>query len=290
MPCRSPLTGYRTPDGKLTFGERSNSLGRFGLITLRCGVCRDCRLHHAREWAIRCYHETAMHDRNCWLTLTFETDPVTISKRDLQIFFKRLRNAGKRFRYFACGEYGDKLSRPHYHVCLFGTDFPDAYPWKRSKGGLLSRSPTLERAWTWGHALIAPLTLESAGYTARYTMKKIKGDLADEHYKREYNGNVIDVHPEFQLQSRGLGLEWIQKNFREVFPRDHVIYKGKECPVPRFYVKWLEANEPKMFEELQVQRKIYYDELEYETGKSMHQKAVARDSKTKTLNDRNLQK
>ncbi|AXL15433.1 replication initiator protein [Microviridae sp.] len=290
MPCRSPLTGYKTPDGKITFTKRAESLGRFGLFTIRCGLCRDCRLHTAREWAIRCYHEAAMHDRNCWLTLTFETDPVTIAKRDLQIFFKRLRNYGKRFRYFACGEYGEKLSRPHYHVCLFGTDFEDSYPWKRSRGGLLSRSPTVEKAWTWGHALISPLTLENAGYTARYQMKKIKGDWAEEHYVREYNGLETKVTPEFQLQSQGLGLEWIQKNYREVFPHDHVIYKGKECPVPRYYLKWLEANDPKMFEIVQAKRKAHYDELEYETGKAMYQTAVARDCKTKTLNERNLGK
>lgn len=43
-----------------------------------------------------------------------------LSKSDLQKFLKRLRKAyGKKVRYFACGEYGPKTFRPHYHLLFF---------------------------------------------------------------------------------------------------------------------------------------------------------------------------
>lgn len=286
MPCRSPLQGYKLPNGTLSF-NRSNSTG---LLTFACGMCRDCRLHKAREWAIRCYHETSMHEHNCWLTLTFEHNPVTVGKSDLQIFFKALRHAGHKFSYYAVGEYGEKLSRPHYHVCLFGTDFPDKYPFKKSKGGLLYRSPKLEKAWTHGHASISELTMENAGYTARYTMKKINGEMADDHYIVDYHGVDVKVHPEFALMSLKppIGKRWIEKYWKDVFPLDHVIYKGKECPTPRYYYNWLQVHHPDVWKIVQAKRIAAHLDAEYTTGKELHDQAHARDCKTKTLNNRNL--
>ena len=227
-----------------------------------------------------------MHERNSWVTLTFENDPGCVSKSDLQIFFRALRDAGFRFSYFAVGEYGEEFSRPHYHICFFGIDFhEDRYPWKRSKGGLLYRSDTLEKHWPYGHALISELTIENAGYTARYTMKKITGDLADEHYVREINGLQVNVTPEFALMSKNpaIGLRWIQKYWRDVFPADEVIWKGKQVPVPAYYMKWLQANEPDTFEIVQANRKSFYSEKETESGLRMLQAAQARDSRTKNL-------
>jgi hypothetical protein len=278
MPCRSPLQGYRKPDGSLAFGTRSETMGRFGLVTLRCGMCRDCRLYKAREWAIRCYHEGAMYERSCFLTLTFEVEPPSISKRDLQLFFKRLRKSlrGKKIRYFAVGEYGEKLGRPHYHVCLFGFDFPDKYPWRRSKKGhLLYRSPHLEKVWTAGNCDIGELTMESAGYAARYTMKKIGGDMAEQHYG--------DRCPEFNVCSNGLGKQWIEKYWPDVARDGFVVYKGKKCPVPGYYMVWLKNNRPEAYEKVVMKRSEYYEQETYESGERLHFAAKARDSRTKTL-------
>jgi hypothetical protein len=289
MPCRSPLTSYRDCCGKITFdpkqaaGYSGNSFG-----TVRCGMCRDCRLHRAREWAIRCHHEASLHPRNSFLTLTFENDPGSISKRDLQLFFKRLRKAlpGKRIRYFACGEYGEKLGRPHYHVCLFGYDFPDKYPWVKSpKGNLQYRSPLLENAWSEGHALIGELTMESAGYTARYALKKITGSVETDHYTREFLGTTINVTPEFQLQSLkpAIGLGWIEKHWREVAQGNSVIYKGKECPIPRYYNNWIKDHHPDAYKTMQKTWEAHRKGLEYESGVRMHLAAQARDSRTRNL-------
>lgn len=63
-----------------------------------------------------------------FLTLTYadekltwgESEP-TLVKSDFQLFMKKLRKeAGKsKLRYYAVGEYGTVLGRPHYHVILF---------------------------------------------------------------------------------------------------------------------------------------------------------------------------
>lgn len=278
MPCRSPLQGYRAPDGTIKFGSRSETMGRFGLLTFRCGVCRDCRLYRAREWSIRCYHEGQLHERSCFLTLTFADEPHSISKRDLQLFFKRLRKSlsGVTLKYLAVGEYGEQFERPHYHVCLFGHDFPDKYPWRRSKkGSLLYRSPHLESVWDAGFCDIGELTPEAAGYAARYTIKKISGPLAEEHY----GGRA----PEFQLQSLGMGKGWIEKHYRDVFRDGFVVFKGKECPIPYYYRHWCETNQPELFEEFQQRLREHYEQLPYESGERLYKAAKARDSRTKTL-------
>ena len=78
---------------------------------------------------MRCLHEASLYDNNCFITLTFNDEYVmpSLDKSIFQKFMKRLRRMfpDARIRYFMCGEYGDKLSRPHYHACLFGFDFPD---------------------------------------------------------------------------------------------------------------------------------------------------------------------
>jgi hypothetical protein len=119
------------------------------------------------------------------------------------------------------------------------------------------------------------MSAEAAGYAARYTLKKINGDLAEEHY----GGRAA----EFNLCSQGLGKGWIEKYWKDVFRHDHVVYKGKECPVPRYYTRWLQTQYPEIFEKLAEKRKDYYDNLTYESGKRLYQAAQARDQKTKTL-------
>jgi hypothetical protein len=225
-----------------------------------------------------------MHTQSCFVDLTFSVEPPTIAKRDLQLFFKRLRKSlpGVTLKYFAVGEYGEKLSRPHYHVCIFGWDDPARYPWRRSKKGtLLWRSPHIETVWDAGFVTTSDLSPEAAGYAARYTLKKITGDMAEEHYGGK--------QPEFNIGSMGLGKGWIEKYWKDVFRNDHVIYQGKQCPVPNYYVRWLEKNHPSEYEKLQERRREYYEQLPYESGARLHQAAIARDVRTSTLS-RDLEK
>ena len=137
-----------------------------------------------------------------------------------------------------CGEYGEKDARPHYHALLFGYQFPDLKFWSRSpSGNALYRSAMLEKLWTLGNSLIGDVSRESAGYVARYCMKKVTGDLAEEHYRVEENGVVYQRVPEFARMSLkpGIGAEWFAKYRSDVFPHDYVVADGVKVPVPRYY-------------------------------------------------------
>jgi len=180
-------------------------------------------------------------------------ESASLSKADLQAFTKRLnedvrRRSGNGVKYYACGEYGDKTHRPHYHIAIFGEDFADdRFPWKRSNNKQLWRSSRLERLWPLGDAFIGDLTFESAAYIARYVMKKQTGAKAVDHYMRENErGEKYWLTPEFNVMSRrpGIAKKWFDKNKDDVFPHDHVISRGHPAKPPRAYDKWLEQIDP----------------------------------------------
>lgn len=183
MACTRPINGYRSPSGKFFTTPYPGST----FMQVPCGQCVNCRLNHSREWAIRCTHEAQMWDQNCFITLTYNDENLpeggTLVRKHLTDFFKRLRKhfTGRTIRYFACGEYGSKLQRPHYHVILFNLDFEDKRLYKHGDFPLYN-SDTLSRLWPMGFSVLAGFSFESAAYTARYCVKKITGQKAESHY------------------------------------------------------------------------------------------------------------
>lgn len=221
-------------------------------FSVPCGQCMACRLSRASEWSTRLAHEASRHEFNSFLTLTFNDEHMpsdwSVRVRDVQLFMKRLRKAiGTRLRFFACGEYGDQSKRPHYHLVLFGYDFPDKTPWRRSSSGfVLYRSAKLEKLWTYGHSEIGSVTPQSAGYVARYVTKKQTGEAAADAYTRWHP--VTDfpwsVCPEFLVMSTrpGIGADWYAEFSDDCFPSDFVIVDGQRKPIPRYYTKKLQAR------------------------------------------------
>jgi len=213
MPCFKPLQGFRAHSGKgIVFNPK---LGYVDLpMAVPCGQCIGCKLERARQWAIRCQHEASLHPLKCFITLTYDEnhlpDNLSLVPEDLSKFWKRLRKAfpGHKLGYFACGEYGETSLRPHYHAILFGLEFSDKTQYKKPRkpgeAGLY-KSPQLERIWGKGFCTIGPVTFETSAYVARYTVKKVNGDGAEEHYR----GRV----PEFLRVSTkpAIGKNWIQK-------------------------------------------------------------------------------
>jgi hypothetical protein len=181
----------------------------------------------------------------------------TLSKRDVQLFLKRLRKDQTlrglaTIKFYACGEYGEKFDRPHYHIALFGEDFSDdRYEWRKAPSGKqLYRSPRLEKLWTLGTTEIGALEFESAQYVAGYITKKITGPKAETHYLREApDGQRVWILPEFSLMSRGgrhghgLAKEWLDKYQGDVYPHDYVIMQGKKLKPPRYYDKKYEEKD-----------------------------------------------
>lgn len=215
---------------------------------VKCGQCMECRLAYSREWAIRISHEARMHDQSCFLTLTYDDVNLPLHgqlvKRDLQLFFKRLRKLVGPFRYVASGEYGELSRRPHFHVALFGLDFSsDRIEYGQGiRGDKIFVSPVVGRIWgksvfPMGHT-IGSLTFESAAYIARYITKKITGKGASPRpLACSPDGELVMPNPEFLVCSKGIGRAWFRDYFmQDVYPHARVITdQGTPAPVPRYY-------------------------------------------------------
>jgi hypothetical protein len=238
-------------------------------------------------------HHSQLHDQNMFVTLTYDEEHLPLDQglnhEHFQKFMKRLRkyawryHDGKKISYYMCGEYGDKFGRPHYHAIIFGLEMPDV-----KKYGKLYNSEILQNIWGMGYTSIGTVTLESAAYVARYIMKKITGDQAEDHYVKllidEESGEVVEtfvVKPEYNRMSTNpaIGKEWFEL-FESDFGSDpekqicHI--NGKSFPMPGYYLKRLKAQNPDKYEQV-MQARIKHaknnerSELEIEALKTKYQ-------------------
>lgn len=206
-----------------------------------------------------------MHERSCFVTLTYDDDHLpeygALVKEHLQKFIRALRDHGLKFSYFACGEYGEKLERPHYHVLLFGCWPDDTYTWAMRKNYLYYRSATFEKFWTKGFVEFSDVSPGNCEYVAGYIRKKLHGKKDEtywDHYERVADDGALYYLPEeFALMSKkpAIGKRWLEQNWRDVYPRDAVIMNGREWPVPEYYDKWLKEHKSDLWESVKQQRK-----------------------------------
>lgn len=260
-----------------------------------CGSCIGCRLEYSRQWAVRMICESKMHKENSFITLTYNNDNLpqsgSVDRKELQDFMKRLRRKvePKKIRFYGAGEYGENFGRPHYHICLFGYDFPDKILHKGAKrtywkGGFkkghdnsLYTSEMLGEVWKKGFHTVGQFTFETAGYTARYVTKKVTG----EHQKKWYG----DKEPEFALMSRnpGIGKPWLDKYMTDVYPKDFHTVNGIKQRPNRYYDYCLNKKDPECFEQIKEERIKKAKKLPYESHLRKHQKELHRKSVTKQL-------
>lgn len=267
MPCYHPVQawkGEKTASGKRKL--QFSPTGAVGLpLEIPCGQCIGCRLRRAQDWATRCVHEAQFHDEKCFLTLTYSPESLpadgSVDVAVLQRFIKRLRRAldPLRVRYFACGEYGGRTLRPHYHMLLFGYEFlGDRRLYKTTPHGYTYTSEQLDTLWGLGQCVIGSLTSQSAGYVARYSLKKVTGDLAKRHYERvdPVTGEITSVAPEFVVMSRGgksergIGYRFFNTfcgDLREDFAMVMNPDGANKVPIPKYY--------DKLFHEAELERR-----------------------------------
>ena len=280
MPCYHPLKAYRRTDcNTLSFNKNGQYTNIAAPLSLPCGQCTGCRLERSKQWAIRCVHEASLYEKNCFITLTYNNENLpkdfSLNKRDFQLFMKRLRKAhpNKTIRFYHCGEYGEPtefnnyVARPHYHAIIFNHEFKDTTLWKTKRGTKLYTSPELERLWPQGFSTIGTVTYDSAGYVARYLLKKL--NLSDksspgvkERHQKQYThvdhqtGETFPLLPEYTTMSRkpGIARAWFEKWGNDVFPNDSVVMQGKERTVPKFYDTIYQNNEPDKFDIIKQKR------------------------------------
>jgi len=162
------------------------------------------------------------------------------------------KTCGLSKKFCKCAVFIRALGRPHWHALMFNFDFSDKYFWRWSKPNEwgektprypIYRSPTLEELWPYGNSEIGSVTYQSAGYCARYIMKKQTGE--EEKVRKYYelvdaDGRVFNRRPEFCKMSvrPGVGEGWFRKYHTDVYPLDRVILRdGREVKPPRYYDK-----------------------------------------------------
>lgn len=203
-----------------------------------CGKCPACRKRRISAWSFRLMQEQKRSQTAYFITLTYGTThaPITkngfmdLSKRDCQLFLKRLRKAHDHYfrkpenrlhsgeqpaiRYYLVGEYGGRTGRPHYHALLFN-----------------AVQELIQPAWNNGQIHYGEVSGASVGYTLKYMSKTSKIPL----HRND------DRTPEFSLMSKRLGenyltqemIQWHQKNLTQ---RMHCcIEDGKKISMPRYY-------------------------------------------------------
>lgn len=248
-------------------------------------------------WAVRIIHEASLHeahDGNSFVTLTYRPksecthaqleerlhvpDDWSLHKSHFQKFMKRLRKSrkGQSIKYFHCGEYGDKcehiaphsertvkdcdychVGRPHYHAVLLGCSFNDLVSLGFKKGIEYFTSPSLAAIWKYGHVQVGEVNMQSAGYVARYCLKKITGVMADDHYFKRDGG--FWVTPEYATMSKGLGKAFYDKFATDFFPDDVVPVPGQGVlhKVPRYYEELLLQSDPVLHATIKSKRQKF---------------------------------
>jgi len=282
VPCFSPVTGYRNRYGQLT-QNITKTTDPSKTFTIPCGGCIGCRVTKTSEWASRAILELRGSIDSCFITLTYKNTPPggSLHPPHLRDFWKRLRIFTSRrshnepalfplskIRYFACGEYGEKKSRPHYHAVVFGYRPSDGVLFKQTDFGPLFSSVELQKVWTHGFVTFGAVAFESCAYVASYVQKKLTGRQGALHY-----GNLWSP---FARMSRrpGLGRAGAIELQNEV--SDDKLWLGGDrfSPVPKYFMNLYKELNPELFETLSLKRESLSASQQYRLDQSHHRLKV----------------
>lgn len=179
-----------------------------------CGQCLPCRINKKRVWTHRIMLESNLYQENAFVTLTYSDEKLppdgSLVPRHVQLFLKTLRKAVQpaRLRFFCVGEYGDRSSRPHYHLALFG--YPTCHRGRTDhrRNPCCPPCDLIRRNWPHGGIDLGRLEPESAAYVAGYVTKKLTNK--EDEYAAEILG---DRYPEFARMSNrpGIGADFMHE-------------------------------------------------------------------------------
>lgn len=196
-------------------------------IYVPCGKCPQCGVNRRSEWSTRLHYEARRHVDAKFVTLTYANYALhwahgqsQLCKRDLQLWFKRLRKAGHKVRYYAVGEYGSSTYRPHYHVILFGS-VPDS---------------ELEKAWCQEGKNPKPLGHIHVGKVEPGSIMYCLGYLVNAKAPLMVHNRVRP----FSLMSRkpGIGASYLTPEMIEWHRsgrKNYSLVDGVERHLPRYY-------------------------------------------------------
>jgi hypothetical protein len=214
----------------ITIGK-SEGLKRWRVVP--CGKCKNCRRRHQAAWSFRMLQEASYSTSACFITLTYSDENLnwgeyapSLSKRDLQLFFKRLRKvqaarSNVKIRYYACGEYGTETFRPHYHAIMFNM-LPE-----------LMFDAVLSEIWKLGNVRVDPCNIATIQYTSKYVMKP--------------RVPLEGVEKEFSLMSKGIGKEYLTDQIVRYYKENQIPYvvwkDGQKMSMPRYFKERIFTDE-----------------------------------------------
>lgn len=196
-----------------------------------CGRCPKCIARRVSAWSFRLQQEEKVSSSANFITLTYDTKYIPIngnglldlSKRDVQLFFKRLRKSHsknprkdeKSIKYYCVGEYGGRTSRPHYHILLFNADIE-----------------LVESAWKMGSIFNGSVSGASIGYCLKYMCKN----------KKQMKWWLKGRQKEFAVMSKGIGISYLENeqilnwHIEDLENRMYcTLPDGIKCSMPRYY-------------------------------------------------------
>lgn len=188
-------------------------------ITVPCGCCGFCLATRRSDWIFRLWQEHKQHLDAHFITLTYANPHLTwrngnpqLVKADLQKWFRCVRDAGYRIRYFAVGEYGSETLRPHYHVLLFGS-VPETF---------------IRKSWDKGLVHIGQVTQSSVAYCTSYVVNSKVW-----HMKKNRTAPfaTMSLKP-------GIGSNYLTPSMKEWHLsglKNYVVLDGNKRHLPRFY-------------------------------------------------------
>lgn len=227
-----------------------------------CGRCILCAQARTRAWTERLKQEYETQKVAVFITLTYDPEhlPVngSLSKRDVQLFFKRLRKDIEgllpseidegfklhqgRIKYYVCGEYGGQGDRAHYHGIIYGM-----------RNCLLTQK-MIDEAWGLGFVSVSKFTEDRAYYTSGYVQKKQYGEKGKQMYTD--TGRI----PPFTLMSKSIGADWIRMHEESLKKNLTYRSKGKVKYLSRYMRKILNIDQETFYNAI---KHFFEGEIEY---------------------------
>lgn len=291
MSCLHPLCASVPPKGKgkpIIIGDMDVPSGvypheKYGfhrIVYLPCGNCLACRRERRMDLTVLQACEASLSpDENWFLTLTYDDErtfqltdwfPYSLEPEHLSQFCESMRKYcsyhQQAFRFFACGEYGEKNGRPHYHMSIFnlcaatlglpfdvdgetsrriaiydmGKVFKLSQGLYDENGNEFWQSSVVSKFWPFGNHKIYRANKNTFQYVAGYVTKKLTGLKSKER-------RLLGLLPEFQKQSRpSIGYPWFSRYVgslsqveRDKLVNDCVSVAGIDWRCPRIFNKWL---------------------------------------------------
>lgn len=210
----------------------------------RCMGCRIAKRNYMSMLArfeVYSYHQNGMG--SSFITLTYDDDNLpyngSLDINESKKFIKRLRQYLVRhhfptvkknvfgelrdvpdFKYYICGEYGDKDGRPHYHAIIFGVP-----------SNLMNEF--VRHTWKKGLFKVSPINNARIRYCMKYMDKQYNTNSA--YWNKD---DVINDYTQpFSTWSHGIGTRFLLQHLDEIYSQGGIIQNGRLTRLSNYFNK-----------------------------------------------------